>query len=228
MLLKFLMEAEILTNLWQVGGPGFTSPNDAAVYLLRLGEKAVLIDAGCGNDNDVLKNNIDSLLSGTVQVEYLLLTHCHFDHTGGAKAVRDEFGCQIVCHALDAVYLERGDNEVTAASWYGSRLQPFSIDVKIEGDRQTLPVGDGLITAHHWPGHSPGSLVYTTEMEGQTILFGQDVHGPLHPSLLSDSADYQASLKRLLAFDADILCEGHFGIYRGKKAVQDFIRSFMV
>ena len=222
------MESEILSNLWQVGGPGFTSPDDAAVYLLRFGDRAVLIDAGCGKENDALKSNIKRCLNKNIKVEYLLLTHCHFDHTGGAEALRKEFGCQSVCHALDAVYLEDGDSEVTAASWYGSRLQPFSIDVKIEGDQQTLKVGDGRITAHHWPGHSPGSMVYTTEMEGQTILFGQDVHGPLHPSLLSDAAAYQASLKKLLDFGADILCEGHFGVYRGKKAVRRFIHSFMV
>ncbi len=223
-----VMEAKILANLWQVGGPGFTSSDDAAVYLVRFGGKAVLIDAGCGGGHESLKLNIDKHLAGEAEVEYLLLTHCHFDHTGGAEAVRKEYGCQIVSHTLDAVYLERGDSEVTAASWYGSRMQPLPIDVKIEEDQQTISVGDGRITAHHWPGHSPGSMVYTTEIEGQQILFGQDVHGPLHPSLLSDPAAYQASLQKLLVFDADILCEGHFGVYRGKEAVQSFIQSFVV
>jgi len=71
-------------------------------------------------------------------------------------------------------------------------------------------------------------MVCTTETEGQRILFGQDVHGPLHPSLLSDSAAYQASLQKLLTFDADILCEGHFGVYRGKEAVRNFIHLFMI
>jgi len=64
-------------------------------------------------------------------------------------------------------------------------------------------------------------------MEDQKVLFGQDVHGPLHPSLLSDPTAYQTSLKKLLAFDADILCEGHFGVYRGKETVRKFIRSFL-
>jgi glyoxylase-like metal-dependent hydrolase (beta-lactamase superfamily II) len=222
------METKILANLWQVGGPGFTSPDDAAVYLVRFGEKAVLIDAGCGVGIDALKKNINRSLPEMVQVECLLLTHCHFDHTGGAEAVRKKYGCEIVCHALDAVYLEGGDSEVTAASWYGARMQPLPIDVKIGEDQQTIQVGDGQITAYHWPGHSPGSMVYTTEMEGQRILFGQDVHGPLHPSLLSDPVAYQASLRQLLALDVDILCEGHFGVYRGKKAVRKFIRSFIV
>ena len=156
------MEATILSDLWQVGGPGFTSPDDAAVYFVRFGEKAALVDAGCGNGNELLKSNVDKCLPVGVEIEYLFLTHCHFDHTGGAEAVRNEYGCKIVCSALDAVYLEGGDSEVTAASWYGSRMPPLAIDVKIEKDQQTFQVGDGRMTAHQWPGHSPGSLVYTT------------------------------------------------------------------
>jgi glyoxylase-like metal-dependent hydrolase (beta-lactamase superfamily II) len=221
------MEPKILENLWQVGGAGFTSPEDAAIYLVRFGDKAALVDAGCGNGHDLLKSNISQCVPENVGIEYLLLTHCHFDHTGGAEVVRNEYGCRIVAHALDAVYLESGDSKVTAASWYGSRMQPLSIDVNIESDLQTIQIGQGYIQAHHWPGHSPGSLVYTTEMEGKKILFGQDVHGPLDPSLRSDPKAYQSSLRKILAFDADILCEGHFGVYRGKKAVQRFIRSFL-
>ena len=47
------MEPEILPNLWQVGGAGFSSPEDAAIYLARFGDKAALVDAGCGNGHDL-------------------------------------------------------------------------------------------------------------------------------------------------------------------------------
>ena len=221
------MEPEILPNLWQVGGAGFSSPEDAAIYLVRFGDKATLVDAGCGNGHDLLKSNISRCIPKSVKIEYLLLTHCHFDHTGGAEAIRKEYGCKIVAHALDAVYLESGDSEVTAASWYGTEMEPLPIDVKIENDHQTIKIGKKKIQAHHCPGHSPGSLVYTTKMDGQKVLFGQDVHGPLDPSLRSDAKAYQSSLRKILAFDADILCEGHYGVYRGKEAVQKFIRSFI-
>ena len=221
------MEPKILENLWQVGGPGFSSSEDSAIYLVRFGNKATLVDAGCGSGHDLLKINISESIPENIPIECLLLTHCHFDHTGGAERVRQEYGCKIVSHALDAVYLESGDSEVTAASWYGAKMEPLQIDVKIETETKTIKIGNGKITAHHWPGHSPGSLVYTTEMDGKKILFGQDVHGPLDPSLLSDAKAYQSSLRKILAFDADILCEGHHGVYRGKEAVQKFIRSFI-
>ena len=63
--------------------------------------------------------------------------------------------------------------------------------------------------------------------KGLRVVFAQDVHGPLHPSLLSDAVDYQASLQRLLDLDADILCEGHYGIFRNRRKAADFVRSFM-
>ncbi|MGA9753899.1 MAG: hypothetical protein WBV23_02015, partial [Desulfobaccales bacterium] len=69
--------------------------------------------------------------------------------------------------------------------------------------------------------------VYLTESQGLKILFAQDVHGPLHPDLRSDAEAYRRSLELLLSLAADVLCEGHYGIYRGKPAVAAFIRKFL-
>jgi glyoxylase-like metal-dependent hydrolase (beta-lactamase superfamily II) len=172
-------------------------------------------------------DNVSACLPPGTDITRLLLTHCHFDHTGGAAAIRDHYGCRITAHAKDAVYLEAGDSDVTAASWYGARMLPLRIDEKITSDRETIPFGSGEVIAYHCPGHSPGSLVYTAVLAGQTVLFGQDIHGPLHPSLLSDRSQYRNSLKFLLSLEADILCEGHFGAYKGSENVQNFIRQYL-
>ena len=217
----------IADNLWQVGGGDLSHPADAGAYLICLGKKAALVDAGSGAAHQRIKSNIKESLPHGVALEYLLLTHCHFDHTGGAEAIRRDFGCAIVAHAKDAVYLEAGDPEVTAASWYGENPAPLAVDIKLTQPITSLPIGDGQVVAYHWPGHSPGSVVYTTRLDRQLVLFGQDVHGPIHPALLSDESDYQASLQMLLSFGADILLEGHFGVIRGKKKIQDFIRGYI-
>ncbi len=219
------MSVRIRNNLWQVGGTGLTDPSDAASYLLRFGDKAVLIDAGSGRGQAQLIKNIAECLEPDAQLEYLLLTHCHFDHTGGANAVREEYGCRIVAHELDATYLESGDNRVTAAALYGARLRPFSIDIKLQGQESKLAIGDGAVTAIHCPGHSPGSVVYTTDIDGQLVLFGQDAHGPIHSEFLSDEKQYLDSLARLLSLEADLLLEGHFGVIETKQEVREFIES---
>jgi glyoxylase-like metal-dependent hydrolase (beta-lactamase superfamily II) len=218
---------QIVRNLWQVGGGDLSAPEDAAIYLIRSGEQAALFDAGCGNGHERLVENISSVLAEDITITYLLLTHCHYDHVGGAAALKEQYGCKIVAHQLDAAYLEAGDSRVTAASWYGTKMQPLVIDHKIEGHKEIFKVGEQEVTAYHCPGHSPGSLVYGITLENQKIVFGQDVHGPLDPSLLSNREDYIRSLKFMMGLKADILCEGHFGIYRGTENINKFIQSFM-
>ncbi len=219
---------EVTSEIFQVGGPGLTSPEDAAIYLIHFGGGAALVDAGCGRSEDRLLKNIRSCGINLNQIECLLITHCHFDHTGGAKTLRDNLQCKTVAHELDAPFLERGDDAVTAATWYGSSIQPFTVDRKLSGAREDIRLGGRIIRAIHTPGHSPGSVAYEVESDGLKVLFAQDVHGPLDPSLLSDRENYMRSLKLLLSLEADILCEGHFGVYKGKKEVERFIRSYLV
>ena len=218
---------KVTDDIYQVGGGNLTSPEDAAIYLVRSEDRAALVDAGCGYSQPQLFQNIEACGVQLDRIEYLLITHCHFDHTGGAQTVRDRTGCKIVAHEMEARFLEEGDQRVTAAKWYGAFLEPFQVDVKLTGKSQDLWVSKKKIEAHHVPGHSPGSVVYVTESEGLKILFGQDVHGPLDASLLSNREDYRRSLKLLLSLQADVLCEGHYGVIKGKEEVADFIESFL-
>ena len=219
---------KITDEIFQVGGGGFTAPGDAAVYLIEVNDHAALIDAGCGTSVGQLLENIMSCHIGLDQIEYLLITHCHFDHTGGVKALKDQLsGVIVVAHELEAPYLEEGDDMITAARWYGASIEPFIVDRKLNGAEANILLGDRLVKALHVPGHSPGSLVYIIESCGLKVLFGQDVHGPLDPSLKSDRVAYKRSLELLLSLEADILCEGHYGIITGRKKVRDFIRSYI-
>ena len=217
----------ITGEIFQVGGGRFSSSEDAAIYLLRFDDHAALIDAGCGHATRKVLANIRACNVAPESIEYLLITHCHFDHTGGAEELKNLTGCSIVAHEKDAKFLEEGNDDVTAASWYGESLAPFAVDIKLTGSRNEVEPGGRIVEAIHTPGHSPGSVVYLVESEGQKVLFAQDVHGPLHPSLLSNREDYLKSLHLLLSIGADILCEGHYGVFKGKKEVSHFIRGFI-
>jgi len=225
-MLRGFFEA-VTKEIFQVGGGSLTSAEDAAVYLVKDEECSALVDAGCGHAADKLFGNLSACGVYPQNIEYLLITHCHYDHVGGAQEIKDRTACRIVAHELDAPFLEQGDNMVTAAKWYGASLKPFQVDVKLAGKKNQITLGAKSIEALHVPGHSPGSLVYVMESEGKRVLFGQDVHGPLDASLLSNLEDYLESLKFLRSLEADILCEGHYGVIRGKAEVADFIRSFL-
>lgn len=217
----------ITDEVTQVGGRGLSAAEDAAIYLIDFGGRGALVDAGCGGGEDRLLANVESTGLSPGNLDFLLVTHCHYDHAGGARHLRDRLGLKVVAHEVEAPYIEIGDDDVCAATWYGARQIPCPVDVRLAGGSQDLQLNGRAITALHIPGHSPGSLAYLVESGGKKILFGQDVHGPLHPSLKSDPVAYQASLKRLLELEADILCEGHFGVFRGKDEVRDFIRSYL-
>lgn len=216
----------ITPEISQVGGPGLTHGNDAAVYLVHFGEHAALIDAGCGRATDRLLQNVEAAGVVPEQISHLLLTHCHYDHSGGAAGLRRRFGWPVALHALEAPYLENGDDRVSAAGWYGEHLAPCPVDVRL-ADGERIFLGQRSLQALHLPGHSPGSVAYVVESDGRRVVFAQDVHGPLHPDLLSKRNDYQASLRKLLALQADILCEGHYGVFVGRVAVAAFIERFV-
>ncbi len=218
---------QITGEIYQVGGEGLTAAEDAAAYLVLFGQTGALIDAGCGRSVDLLINNIRSAGIAPEAVELLLLTHCHFDHTGGAAEIRSRLKAAVVAHELDAVYLESGNALVTAAAWYGALQPKVTVDRRLSVEKETIVLAGREIAALHVPGHSPGSVVYLVESEKKRVLFAQDVHGPIHPDLLSEETDYRRSLKKMLATEPDILCEGHYGVIHGKKSSADFIRQFL-
>ncbi len=218
---------KISSNIYLVGGSSESDPSDAAVYLIISGGAAALVDAGTGLSTSRIMKNIAAAGTSPKSVRYCFVTHCHYDHTGGIIPVRDATGCAVVAHELDAEFLESGDSEVTAAAWYGTYMEPTKIDIKVSEATRIFTVGDHEVVFHHAPGHSPGSAVLTMVSDGELVLFGQDVHGPLNDSLRSDRGDYVKSLRFLLSLNADILCEGHFGVFRGKEKVRRFIESFL-
>jgi glyoxylase-like metal-dependent hydrolase (beta-lactamase superfamily II) len=218
---------EITSEIFEVGGGHLTSSEDAAIYLIKFGEESALVDAGCGRATERLFSNIRKCGVDPQRIKYLLITHCHYDHTGGAAELKRRIGLDIVAHEQDAPFLESGDNRVTAANWYEAELRPFRVDRKLAGSGDEIMLGGRKIEVVHAPGHSPGSVVYLTESDALKVLFAQDVHGPLDPSFLSNLKDYNKSLKMLLEIGADILCEGHYGVYRGKAEAARFIRQFI-
>ncbi len=217
--------SEIVEDIFIVGGPDITDGRDGCVYLMSLGE-LILIDTGAGWSVDKIINNVNGLGFNCRNLSKILLTHCHIDHVGGAPEIKKRFGSKIYLHKLDAPPLENGDPILTAANWYQTTLPPTPIDVKLNLEEETLTIEDQKVICIHTPGHTPGSMCIYLDKDGKRILFGQDLHGPILKEFGSNLEDYGRSTKKLLNLDADILCEGHFGIYKTKKEVKDYILSY--
>jgi glyoxylase-like metal-dependent hydrolase (beta-lactamase superfamily II) len=216
---------EIIKDIYIVGGPDITDGRDGCIYLINLGE-LILIDTGAGWSVDKIINNIQKLGLSSKDLNKVILTHCHIDHIGGMPEIKKRFGPKVYIHKLDAPPLETGDQILTAASWYQTTFPPTPVDVKFNLPEEVLTIGEQKIVCLHTPGHTPGSISIYLDQGGKRILFGQDLHGPLLEEFGSNLEDYGRSTKKLLDLDADILCEGHFGIYKTKKDVKNYILSY--
>jgi len=217
--------SEIVKDIFIVGGPDITDGRDGCIYLLNFGE-LILIDTGAGWSVDKIIDNIKKLGFDAKNLSKIILTHCHIDHIGGAPEFKKRFGSKIYIHKVDAPPLETGDPVLTAAKWYQTSFPPTLVDVKLNSPEETLIVGEQKVICLHTPGHTPGSICIYLDKDEKRILFGQDLHGPLLSEFGSNLDDYGRSTKKLLDLDADILCEGHFGIYKTKQDVKNYILSY--
>jgi glyoxylase-like metal-dependent hydrolase (beta-lactamase superfamily II) len=209
---------EIIKNIYHVGDSG------CSVYLIdtRSEDGLVLIDAGM--DLEVIKSiRSQGLQPGDIQ--HCILTHFHIDHIGACFELKQFLPeIKFYAHELDALPIEEeGHDSRTAASWYGVKYRPVILDHKLSGDWEDIRFGDYEFQCFHTPGHTPGSISILVRAEGKKVLFGQDLHGPFSRDFLSDLHDYQNSMERLLDLEADILCEGHFGVFQPADEVTKYI-----
>ena len=217
---------KITEGVYQVGGPGMTAPEDCCVYLVDMG-KPVLIDAGAGDSVDMIIRNLEDLGYRPRDISTVVLTHCHIDHVGGAPVLAEKYGLPLAIHEMDAAAVEGGDPRKTAANWYGVDFPPTSVKTHLRGERGEIPGGASPLHWLHTPGHTPGSISLYVNNGLFTVLFGQDIHGPFYASFGSDLDQWAESMRRLLELDADILCEGHFGVIRTASEVREYILGYL-
>ena len=218
---------EIINGIYLIGGPDITSSDDAAIYLIDFASDLVMIDAGAGRSSAQIVRNIEMLGFNPANISNLILTHCHIDHIGSAPFFNERYGTKIVIHELDAKAVEIGDSLKTAANWYGTTFPPTKVDQKLAGSQEILKFGTEKLYCVHTPGHTPGSIAMYLDRGGKRVLFGQDIHGPFDAQFGSDIEAWKKSMQILLALNADILCEGHFGIYQPKNNVRDYIERYL-
>lgn len=220
---------KITANVGMVGSSDLSGSGDCCVYSIRLENgNTCLIDAGTSHGDVIVRNLLRS--GFTNPISHLILTHTHYDHVGAAWFFKKKYpDLETIAHKLDVDAIEglQGTDQRTAASWYGETYMPVKVDIVIQNPVEEMMLGDTSITIFHAPGHTPGSIVATVTDDGKKILFGQDIHGPFMPEFESSIHDWANSMKMLLKLDADILCEGHFGVFQGKDKVKKFIISHL-
>jgi glyoxylase-like metal-dependent hydrolase (beta-lactamase superfamily II) len=88
-------------------------------YLIEDGGKLVLVDAGAPRDWDLLVQTLPALGRRLEDLEDVLITHAHSDHTGFAERARTTAGAPVWIHQADAAVAKGatpGKNDAKARS----------------------------------------------------------------------------------------------------------------
>lgn len=145
-----------MTPFKMIGNLYFVGTKAASSHLIDTGEGLILIDSGYAETADIIVESMGMLGFDIKDVRYLLHSHGHYDHTGGAKKLVELSGAESFLHPADFRYLS--DN---------TPHTPLR-------DGFILSLGNTEITCLHTPGHTEGtmSFFFTVEEDGKKYRAG--------------------------------------------------------
>lgn len=143
---------------------------------------------------------IDQIKSDGGKLEYVLLTHGHYDHICFAKQLADMFGAKVVTGRANAEFLRNTNYNGTAA--HGLSFTPFDADILL-GDGDVFMLGETEFTYISTPGHTSGCGVFLADgvMFAGDTLFCESYGRTDLPT--GDEAQMARSLKKLKELDGD-------------------------
>ncbi|HSR08197.1 MAG TPA: MBL fold metallo-hydrolase [Bryobacteraceae bacterium] len=153
----FAEPAKVFDNLYFVGSKIHSS------WALTSSEGIILIDTlFTYNSEEEIVGGLKKLGLDPAKIKYVIITHAHGDHVGGAKLLQDKFGSHIVMGGPDWDLIERSVN----AYPLGKPKRDIVAD-----DGQKITLGDTSVTIVITPGHTPGtlSMIFTVKDKGRPL-----------------------------------------------------------
>ena len=137
-----------------------------------LGEHIYLIGADSENavaviDPGEAQPALDALESAGKTCAAILLTHGHFDHIGGVRALKERYGAKVYIHEADAGMLK--SSRMSLAVLTGGLVTPADPDVLLHGG-ETLDLAGLSIDVIHTPGHTKGGVCYALKSERKLFV----------------------------------------------------------
>jgi glyoxylase-like metal-dependent hydrolase (beta-lactamase superfamily II) len=196
-------------------------------YLLPAREGYVLIDAGSKGKEGRLFAVLARHGIAPRSIRLIVLTHTHFDHAGGLRAIQERCGAPVMVHAAEAGVIAEGRVVIPAGVYPHTRLfgavarglrgafrfSPYQPEYAVaDGQRLTAFGLDAYLL--HTPGHSPGSICVV--LDGGAAYIGDLCYnafpfglGPIHPLYADDLPALYTSWRKLVETPVTMLYPAH-------------------
>ncbi len=210
-------------------------PHMASIHLLRSGDQAAIIDTGTSHARDRVLAELGKLGLAPGDVVWVVLTHIHLDHAGGAGALMQALpNARLLVHPRGARHMVDPSRLVaSAASVYGEEtlratygdIQPIPAERVIEShDGMEIDFNGRRLTLLDTPGHARHHHALVDHASGG--VFTGDTFGLAYPELAVDGCAFifptttpvqfepdamRASVERIAALRPECLYLTHFG-----------------
>jgi metallo-beta-lactamase class B len=188
----------VFDNLYDVGQNSVTS------WALVTSGGIVLFDTLNNEDEarNIIVPNLTKVGLDPKDIKYIVITHEHGDHFGGARYLQKTFGAHVIASSL---------------TWENMARQsalPIPDKDMVSTDGERLKVGDETLTFYLTPGHTPGtqSILFTVTEHGvphSAGLFGGTGGGRTEPDMRTDIKSLERWRGITKAAGVDVLIAVH-------------------
>jgi metallo-beta-lactamase class B len=144
---------KVFDNLYFVG------TGSVAAWAVNTRDGIIVIDS-LNNADEAQKYIVDGLKTLSLDpsnIKYVLISHGHIDHFGGAKYLKETYGAHLLASKEDWEFMakqkEPGVNGATPR--FASLVPDHDMDIT---DGQKFTLGEETITMYVTPGHTPGAV----------------------------------------------------------------------
>lgn len=207
-------------------------PGDAA-FLVDDGNTAILYDTGFAFTGIKVAEKIKGIL-GERKLDYIFLTHSHYDHALGtvyvlryfsdAKVVAGEYAAKIFAKPSAKALMRELDKKIAdkcGAEKYEDIIDELRVDIEVS-DGDVIKAGGMEFVVLNLPGHTKCSIGYYCPE--QKLLLSCETIGVYNgnddvvPSYLVGYDMTVSSIERVEKLDIDSILVPHYGLLEGAKA----------
>ena len=201
-------------------------PGDSA-FLIDDGETSILYDSGFAFTGYRVADNIKNIL-GKRKLDYIFLTHSHYDHALGsvyvkkywpeARVCAGEYAAKIFEKPSAKRLMRELDGKFAAENGicdYEDLIDDLSVDIPLK-DGDKIKAGKMEFTAVALPGHTKCSIGYY--LADEKLLLGSETlgvyycEGEVTPAFLIGLDVTLSSIKKAQAMDIENILLPHFGL----------------